>query len=136
MTINFETSKLAKEKGYNIETEAYYTENGDLFTDINFLSLQQSKPENCYYAPTQSNLQKWLREKHNLHVEVVYNPVFIENEHKNYYPVLKAKENVFYIQYRKINGMDYKYFPKCWFVTYEDCLELGLLELLKTINND
>jgi hypothetical protein len=57
----YEVCKLAKEKGFNVECEAFYYNDG---------FLQYSKFENwngCYLnrfsAPTQSLLQRWLREE-------------------------------------------------------------------------
>ena len=63
--ISFETAKLAKEKGFNEPVQNMYKDD----------TLQNSKMDmgghpnnynNCYSAPPQSFLQKWLREKHNL----------------------------------------------------------------------
>lgn len=52
--ISFETAKLAKEKGFDSNNEIYH------FEDIKILGI----------FPTQSLLQKWLREKHDIHIVI------------------------------------------------------------------
>lgn len=60
--ITFETAKLTKEKGFSEFTYTVYNENGKSFVfNSGFLSRATRIP-----APTQSLLQKWLREKHNI----------------------------------------------------------------------
>lgn len=84
--ISFETAKLAKEKGfeeycfsyYNLKGEIKhnYSENGSS-TDVDFRvdledlldNFNRGIP-NTYSAPTQSLLQKWLREVHKIHIEI------------------------------------------------------------------
>jgi len=74
--ITFNTAKLAKEKGFKgIETDnVYYDPNEE---PINRLLLTGTatryKGNNwfIYNAPTQSLLQKWLREKHNIDVVIL-----------------------------------------------------------------
>lgn len=65
--ISFETAKLAKEKGFIIKCEKVY---GKMNKNIKNCRLYSSDNDNIIkecYAPTQSLLQKWLREKHNIH---------------------------------------------------------------------
>ena len=77
--VNFETAKLAKEKGFNIKTYKGYlsetiVEYFDTYpSDSIRLSEKYSnsalKNDWLCTAPTQSLLQKWLREKHNIEIE-------------------------------------------------------------------
>lgn len=71
--IKFKTAKLAQEKGYIGNSYSYYgyDTDGELYynrrqynDNINFRKTEK------YAAPTQSLLQKWLREIHTLRVEV------------------------------------------------------------------
>ncbi len=79
----FETAKLAKEKGFNIETLHFYTKSNSKMFGIDekgrsYPIKNTSKKlyrcgdyaalniENVYSAPTQSLLQKWLREEHGI----------------------------------------------------------------------
>ncbi len=73
ITIN--TAKLAKDKGFNIETDKYLC---NYYTDLppmkwKLLNKKELTPNFSKFewaAPTQTQLQKWLREKHNLYVQV------------------------------------------------------------------
>lgn len=65
----YEVAKLAKEKGFNVPTAEFYNEDGDIgcypraFTHNEF-------PDGDYAAPTQSLLQRWLREEKALHIQI------------------------------------------------------------------
>lgn len=59
--ISFKTAKLAKEKGFDIATIHRYDEFGQIVEGMVFSNRE-------IYAPTQSLLQKWLREKHKIHI--------------------------------------------------------------------
>lgn len=68
--ISFETAKLAKEKGFNNEGMTHscnylYASTGKL---VSIGSNEFWSPDSTLIcsAPTQSLLQKWLREKHNI----------------------------------------------------------------------
>jgi hypothetical protein len=90
--IEFNTSRLAKEKGFYIPCENFYIEylndDVDLFNyeeqrGSGFAELYRNNKEFKFSAPTQSLLQKWLREVHNIDVEC--NKHYgINNNHKMY----------------------------------------------------
>ena len=65
----YELCKLAKEKGFPLRK--VIKQDGSAF----FYELPQSHPDwaNCdaWYLPTQSLLQRWLREEKNIHIEIV-----------------------------------------------------------------
>lgn len=130
--ISFETAKLAKEKGFpqNLENLKYFyvkpnskmfgiDEEGRYYPTRNSLKNKLYKIggsaalnlKNVIFALTQSLLQKWLREKFHIHVEVN-----IQNNRLD----TKVKTNRIK---SKINT--YK--------TYEEALEKGLQEGLKLI---
>lgn len=73
--ISLETAKLAKEKGFNWNTFYYYISHdtsyarAESFFDWNTMY----KNSNRTSAPTQSLLQKWLRDKYNIHITMIYN---------------------------------------------------------------
>ena len=135
MIISFETAKLAKEKRFDIEVMTLYNENKEikyhpLFNLYNW--NQDNPPINQYSAPTQSLLQKWLREKHEIHV----NPV------ANFYNKKKLMGYIYTIDKFIDNIHDGIYYDKeqihslgdvQMFETYEQALEQGLLEGLKLI---
>lgn len=67
--ILFDTSKLAKEKGFNIKTLNGYDKDGILLKwDGNYPTDFNNNGYGDFNCPTQSLLQKWLRETHNIRV--------------------------------------------------------------------
>lgn len=125
--VTLETAKLAKEKGFNIFTDVCFanTPNSDN-KQYKKIKLHHSHSVGSVdsfgnmltivaYAPTQSLLAKWLREKHNIH--------------------LIAYKNI------NIDGYDWCYITTDGitninsYKTYEEALEAGLQEALKLIPN-
>lgn len=133
--ISFETAKLAKEKGLQLGSrKSYchyhktYTYDGDpnhpeshrkddVRLNYDFYTVNNAgtpldisnKYYTIYEAPTQSLLQKWLREIHNI-------IVLIDNGDKPYLTFKHTRSNI-----------NYK--------TYEEALESGLYEALKLIKD-
>ena len=77
--VSFKVAKLAWEKGFRDTTgkwrgKSYYNYKGELNGDV----IDQLRPANrnnpkfdSVAAPTQSLLQKWLRDKHDIHIQVL-----------------------------------------------------------------
>ena len=70
--IEFNTAKLAKEKGYiNCICDSYYkrelTDMTPYLDNEDDFNRYLKFPER-YHAPTQSLLQKWIREEHDIHM--------------------------------------------------------------------
>ena len=65
----YEVAKLSKKKGFPLQK--VIKQDGRAF----FYELPQTHPNwaNCdaWYIPTQSLLQRWLREEKNIHIEIV-----------------------------------------------------------------
>lgn len=101
--ISFETANLAKEKNCNLNIGRVYCGNEEW--------------DEVY--PTQSLLQKWLREEHNIKVESLFNT--LSNDY--YINIVYNENNIL----RRFIGT-YK--------TYEQALEVGLYEALKLIPNE
>lgn len=130
--ISFETAKLAKEKGFNEECYHVYNifDNGNildsaydmtgylLFSEED-LKYANDNGYNCIYAPTQSLLQKWLREVHKIHISVEMGLLYSVDV--VYEVIVKREANV---EVEFIND-EYK--------TYEEALEVGLQEALNLI---
>ena len=80
--ISFDTAKLAKEKGFDEPCLRFYSLNYDVHNSLlgldnkaNYISNSKWDSLRCditnnISAPTQSLLARWLREKHNMCVEV------------------------------------------------------------------
>jgi hypothetical protein len=135
--ISFDTSKLAKEKGFDVPTLNFYgLPNKTLYVLKNGESLNPQNHndnelvgKNRSSAPTQSLLQKWLRDVHGLHIEVM-----ITNQH---IPVRKMVYTFITLHpelTENRNVINSKYYPKKPVDTYEEALEQGLIESLKLID--
>ena len=66
--VTYEVAKLAKEKWFPQECDLFYNRNGKLCDERNYDSFDN---EIGYYAPTQSLLQRWLREEKGIIIDVV-----------------------------------------------------------------
>ena len=144
--ISFETAKLAKEKGFNIYNDYFYCEEYGLCqlgeeTLCVFNHPKTNKFEMIYdcnsefeegerfYASTQSLLQKWLREVHNLYVES-HHDLTVDGKSIQYYTSWG------FLQQKDINGnqnVNGWYDEYDDWKTYEEALEIGLQEGLKLI---
>ena len=161
--ISFETAKLAKEKQFQEYTPYFYTEetglcsidgdgdilniynndltlkdiicdcNGDFWfrgEDEKFEFYEPIK----YPTPTQSFLQKWLREKYKLEVHVSFNPDWEWNDKDECLCVNKGYrvDWGFVGIWKKYETESYP-LEKSNISTYEEALEVGLQEALKLI---
>jgi hypothetical protein len=75
--VSFETAQLAKDKGFDWKVRSnYYTKEGidhGKFISLGYFheSTNFNLANDLCSAPTQSLLQNWLREVHNLHIELI-----------------------------------------------------------------
>lgn len=141
--VKLETAKLAKEKGYLHDLDQMNTwyepnlmsyiprrDNGEyhaigaFFYDSN-QNIQQYQTGQTVDAPTQSQLQKWLREEHDLHI-MIYPSLTVEKQTK--YRIYEGEEPVESLNVPYL----YEYRGK-EFDTYEEALEYGLYDYLKLI---
>lgn len=143
--ITLETAKLAKSKNFNEFVNGLYTEylvdqkdteypEGDnpfgmSKGDVEFIATYMRNDDKksdltcknyvCYSAPTQSILQKWLREKHNIQV---YCYSMTKNGKGKY------RDYVVYVNGNSINDARDEEFQ-----SYEEALEIGLQVALEMI---
>jgi len=125
--ITFETAKIAKEKGFSTGTY-YLWETYECNKKLETPKLCKHEAENynsegdgiSFEAPTQSLLQKWLREEHNIHLVCWW----YDKEDKFYTEIGRKTEHNLFVQTGDVTKM---------FNTYEEALETGLLEALKLI---
>lgn len=120
--ITFETAKLAKEKGFSINTIEYWeyqkegTERYKFITeDTPGATWVNDDLPNRICTSTQSLLQKWLREVHNIHITITS----ISQESWQAH-ITKPKEK-----------LGENYIEDAY--SYEEALEVGLQEALKLI---
>jgi hypothetical protein len=72
--VSFEVAKLLKEKGFNTPLCCIYDIDGLFVDDHAEFSNSTDAPGFECVAPTHQMAMKWLREVHNLHIEVRYFP--------------------------------------------------------------
>lgn len=124
--VSFATAKLAKTAGFWydgntndwLSTTLPYHEDGTRPIDLRY------KGE-LWSAPTQALLQRWLRDKHKVFVEVNFRK-FAYGVSNGYFYICGSKK------YHSVNS----YFGKNVFQpfdTYEDALEVGLQQGLKIV---
>lgn len=70
--VSLEVAELLKEKGFDEYCENIYRIDTEQL--MKTFRKNSTLPRVCCSAPTQSLAQKWLREKHNLHI-TIYNSV-------------------------------------------------------------
>ena len=127
--VGFETAKLAKEKGFDAIVSCGYTDEGleyrpsywDIDCDVNEIVLKNDsldKDTAKYLAPTQSLLQRWLREVHSIDCWIA--PFIGEDEECYSGIIFKNKQDAF---------IDEDVFGN----SYEESLEKLLQEALKLI---
>lgn len=123
--ISFETAKLAKAKGFNEENgHTAYSEDG-----LKCISTKSSFYDEVKYPiqdSTQSLLQKWLRDKNNLHVFIGYRMDIKKWDSHTFNLNITAKE---YIKDRTL----FKFHLSTVYDSYEEALEAGLKEALELI---
>lgn len=115
--ISFETAKLAKEKGMYVicpKCDCKDIQTGNIYYEMWADALSDFR-EILHYRPIQSLLQKWLREKHNIHISIDY-----EQSNKWVFYLGKFPECETYAYQENFNS-------------YEEALEVGLQEALKLI---
>lgn len=118
--IKFETAKLAKEKGFKLGSEWQIRLLYNLPDGKTFCEKTKETPEYACEAPTQALLQKWLREEHQLFVEVFTN-VFGKTQ------LVKVRR---FNKRERLQSSNIESFG-----TYEQALEAGLVKALKLLNN-
>jgi hypothetical protein len=151
--ISFETAKLAQEKGFNYPCSVVFDlqnnnevidfreqeaikfiedcETGFRTKALNYFKENYNRKDDSqdfgYFItrPTQSLLQKWLREVHNIHIKL----------HSSNTDIFSFE--IYFMIYRNVdlnkkNLQNHKY-SKINYSTYEEALEIGLQEALKLI---
>lgn len=129
--VSFETAKLAKEKGFDLNVYNWFDANKNPFIEEEPIEWESSViknfnrgDKNQISRPTQSLLQRWLREVHKIRV-------YVEN---------KTAGDFGFIIYT-LNSPELcagqpwvrnSYFT-LHFKTYEEALEVGLQESLKLV---
>jgi hypothetical protein len=128
MLITFETAQLAKDKLFlQLNQGLYYTKDKEHCL-IGWGSNDRTKESFAQYsAPLQSDLQKWLREFHNIDITVY--PIESKTETRFLFQEIDDKQYGYYISIGAIQQFD----TIKLFSTYEEALEQGLQESLNLL---
>jgi hypothetical protein len=131
----YEVCKLAKEKGFNCKVYNYYQATKHYYETLRGIELHsvcwKLETDDCYSrynkgsedivsAPTQSLLQRWLREERNIHIVVFPN---LRNSYAYDWIVYIKGEECWLPTYSGLNDFD----------TYELALEDALAYSLKNL---
>jgi len=121
--ISFETAKLADCKGFS---ECYAQRRGNVYYENEKIIYSEVGRPNYLYCTTQSLLQKWLRDIHQIEIHI---DCITENNYINktikvafYQYLIKSSSNYYFINTSNKN-----------FKTYEEALEEALQETLKLL---
>lgn len=94
--ISLETAKLAKKKGFNLKSPAFYGCDNPVFGNKNKLmicewvhsnelgQIESQEGTMVYSAPTQTMLQKWLLTEHNMQVYVVSHTINMKGKWRDW----------------------------------------------------
>jgi hypothetical protein len=104
----YEVCKLAKEKGFNVQTFDWYDYTGNYHKRFIPHELHECPRYKEYYAPSQSLLRRWLREKKGLHITAPFD------------------NNEFWWQIKNLANGDSEYGEALGFDTYELALDDAL----------
>jgi hypothetical protein len=119
--VTFDIARLAKEKGFNEEVRDWYnpTQDDELKPEGGGDMLEKyNSTDHLLSAPTQSLLQRWLREVHVVNV-------WVRHVTDDYY--------ICETTFKKKNKEWLYKIVDTHFIKYEDALEKGLIEALKLI---
>lgn len=120
--ISFQTAKLAREKGFNWNVNKTYFGHHNppmAGSDLSYKTSNKTLGDTIYAAPTQSLLQKWLREKHDIDIMI---HLIYTNTTKIHYCANVLPDG--------INGQEFYLATKN---TYEKALESGVKKALELI---
>lgn len=120
----YEVAKLAKEKGFDVQTFGWYDYTGNYHKGFIPHELHECPRYKEYYAPTQSLLQRWLREEKKYAISAFWDMLS-----KAYYYEIVKTIGVLEIQV----GEKYNYSNPKGFNTYELALEDALKYALENL---
>lgn len=127
--VSLETAKLAKKKEFN-EICQYYYEILDKPITLQKMSCSNAEGYKQPTAPTQSLLQKWLREKYDIEINITRMPPEVIKSSFNKGNKRIKKYNMWVWS---LNGNPRIENPSLFFDNYEEAFEIGLQEALKLI---
>jgi hypothetical protein len=142
----YEVCKLAKDKGFNCKVYNYYQATKYYSETLRGIELHSEcwklETDDCYIcynkgseaiasAPTQSLLQRWLREEKGIVVEVIAQPTCSTSKKNCYWWSIKQNSDGICYQYEECSYLLYS--DEGYFDTYELALEDALKYALENL---
>lgn len=124
--VSLNTAKLLKEKGFDERVKSYFTDDGLEGYMFGTGQKSNSELEECFYSrPTLQMVMKWLREVHNLFIQVTIVPHTTVTMEQKYYlfSVHKNRRNL-------VNRNDH---PHDCYSTYEEAAEAAIKYCLEKL---
>ena len=115
----YEVCKLAKEKGFNVQTFDWYDYTGNYNKGFIPHKLHECPRYKEYYASTQGLLQRWLREEKGYYVY----PYYDNNEFKWTYSIREKTGDMWILLVGETPNFD----------EYEEAMEAGLKFVLENL---
>ena len=131
----YEVAKLAKEKGFNVPTRTVKVEKiegtgKEVWDEEEYRFITQCETRSLK-IPTQSLLQRWLREEKGINVEVIAQPICSTSKKNCYWWSIKQNSDGFCYQYEECSYILYS--DEGYFDTYELALEDALKYSLENL---
>lgn len=128
--VSLKTARSAKKQGFKERCHYFFNEGSGWKIQEDYMLRQDKTIE----APSQSFLQKWLREEKDILVEVTFSNRLSRKLYEAAHE--KPSLNFSWKIYTSIKDPSH-FFPEFWtddtFETYEEALEKGLQEALKMV---
>jgi hypothetical protein len=128
--VSLKTARSAKKQGFKERCRYFFNEGSGWKVQEDYMLRQDKTIE----APSQSLLQKWLREEKDILVEVTFSNRLSRKLYEAAHE--KPSLNFSWKIYTSIKDPSH-FFPEFWtddtFETYEEALEKGLQEALKMV---
>ena len=126
--VSFETAKLLKEKGFNEDCYGYYFGTPEYLTFGDYKQRNLELHPDSYSAPTIQMAMKWLREVHNIHINIDIHWLQFANTNGWIYTIEKLFENG--VEYIESKGDEN---DKHFYSTYEEACEVAIKYCLKNL---
>lgn len=124
--VSFETARLLKDKGFNEKVICYYDDGGSLNLNkfVEFQCCNQGYGSGVFAAPTLQMVMKWLREVHNIYIDI---SIYVITK-----DMLKYNINVYHNKGRKDSMYSGIHLTKeC--TKYEDACEMAIKYCLENL---
>lgn len=128
--VSFKTAKLLKEKGFDEKCTHYY-KNEKYLVDLGYTNIHSYANSDLveeFAAPTLQMAMKWLREIHNIHINLDIHWLHFANKNGWMYIIVRILENGTEFVDAKGDSNDQHFYS-----TYEEACEVAIQYSLKNL---